>query len=182
MNRGLFKIWQFLILLERIQNSIEIKYQFILEDERIFTKCMEKLPETLDVNGLLNFTSIAFDMSETGVTLSGNATVIWDIQPTDRVQLAANVLYYERGSWQPTTLNLLVKDFCKVMFDKNQLWYESFSKNIKNSAEVKEKCFRVKGTRIIFETYTVNFVFGSGFPLKNGRYTLRYKFTAHDVH
>nr|XP_016999478.2 uncharacterized protein LOC108058995 [Drosophila takahashii] len=119
-------------------------------------------------------------MSETGVTFSGNITVMWDIQPTDRVEVTVNVLYYDRGSWQATTLNMIVKDFCKVMFDKNQLWYESFTKHITNSADVKETCFRVKGSQIIFETYTVDFVFSCGFPLKNGRYAIIFMYKAYD--
>ncbi|KAH8347956.1 hypothetical protein KR084_002530, partial [Drosophila pseudotakahashii] len=141
------KACQLLILLEHNEHSMEIKFKYILEDERIFTKCKDKPPETLDANGVFDFTNGSFDMSETGVTFSGSVTVIWDIQPTDRVELALNVLNYDRGSCQPTTLNLLVKDFCKVMFDENQLWYDAFTKHIQNTADVKEKCFGVKGVR-----------------------------------
>jgi len=163
MNRALFKIWHFLILLQHIQKSLAMTYEFIMEDERIFSDCKDKPPGTLDVNDLFDFTNTTFQMSESGVTLSGCKTVIWDIQPTDRVevtknkiteiyrsykpyfQLAVSVLYFDRGTWQPTTLNMLIKDFCKVMFDEKQVWYDSYSKHIQNAAEVNNTCYRVKG-------------------------------------
>jgi len=87
MNRGLFKIWQLLILFDSIQSSMEIKYEFIMEDERIFTACSDEAPQILDVHGLLDFSENTFDMDESGVTISGNSTIIWDIQPSDRVQV-----------------------------------------------------------------------------------------------
>jgi len=90
MNRGLFKIWQILILLDSIQNSMEIKYKFTMEDERIFTACRDEPPEILDINGLFDISQNTFHMNESGVTISGNATVIWDIQPSDRVQVTRN--------------------------------------------------------------------------------------------
>ncbi|XP_016967690.1 uncharacterized protein LOC108036209 [Drosophila biarmipes] len=181
MNRGLVKIWQLLFLLECIKNSMEAKYEFVMEDENIFTACTDEAPETLDIKGLFDFSNNTFDMNESGVTLSGNKTVIWDIQPSDRVELAASILYFDRGTWQPTTLNLKVKDFCKAMFDKNQLWYDAYSKHIINTAEIKEKCFRVKGAVIMLETYSVDFIMSTGFPLKNGRYTIRFRYTAFDA-
>nr|XP_016927515.1 uncharacterized protein LOC108008235 [Drosophila suzukii] len=180
MNRALFKIWHFLILLQHIQKSLAMTYEFIMEDERIFSDCKDKPPGTLDVNDLFDFTNTTFQMSESGVTLSGCKTVIWDIQPTDRVELAVSVLYFDRGTWQPTTLNMLIKDFCKVMFDEKQVWYDSYSKHIQNAAEVNNTCYRVKGSPIIFEEYTIQPVFSSGMIIKSGRYAMRFMHSAYD--
>jgi len=33
---------------------------------------------------------------------------------------------------------------------------------------------------MILETYSVDFIFSSGFPLKDGRYAFRFRFTAFD--
>jgi len=34
--------------------------------------------------------------------------------------------------------------------------------------------------KMILETYSVDFIFSSGFPLKDGRYAFRFRFTAFD--
>ncbi|KAH8348455.1 hypothetical protein KR084_007539 [Drosophila pseudotakahashii] len=180
MNRVLFKIWQLLILLQRIKNSTEIKFDFLFEDERIVSDCGEKPAGTLGINSLFDFTNTGFDMSEDGVTVSGYTTVIWDIQPTDRVEIAVSVQYYDRGSWQPTILNMVIKDFCKVMFDEKQMWYDCYSKHILNAAEVNQTCYNVKGSQIKFETYTIHPVFSSGMSLKSGRHSMRFIHSAYD--
>nr|XP_044251864.1 uncharacterized protein LOC108058971 [Drosophila takahashii] len=130
MNRALLKILKLLILLQRIHSSMEAKFDFLFEDERIFSDCREKPPGTLDISSLYDFSNTGFDMSEDGVTISGYTTVIWDIQPTDRVEVAVSVQYYDRGSWQPTILNMVIKDFCKVMFDEKQMCLKYNSKDI----------------------------------------------------
>ncbi|XP_016967691.1 uncharacterized protein LOC108036211 [Drosophila biarmipes] len=180
MKRGLFNIWQVLIIVGHIPNSMEFKYEFIMEDERIFSDCNDKPPGVLDITDLFDFTNTTFRMTESGVTLSGCKTVIWGIEPSDRVEIALSGLYFDRGTWQPTTLNVLIRDFCTVMFDPKQAWYDSYSKHIKNAAEVNHTCFRVKGSQIIFETYTIQPVFASGMTIKSGRYAMRFMHSAYD--
>ncbi|XP_017077669.1 uncharacterized protein LOC108112351 [Drosophila eugracilis] len=180
MHRGLTRICQLLILLESAKNSMESKYELFLEDEEIISTCSNREPGSLNVSSMFDYTNTTFAMDEKGVTISGNNTVVWDIQPTDRVQMQSSLWFFERGIWQPTTLSLFVFDFCKVMFDSNQLWYKDYTRHIANTAEVKETCLRVKGTIIQLETYRVDFVISSVYPLRDGRYALRYIFTAYD--
>ncbi|XP_039482915.1 uncharacterized protein LOC120446152 [Drosophila santomea] len=180
MSQQPFGIWQLLILMAFIENSMEINYEFTMEDERITSDCQDEAVGTLNIDGLFDWSNATFVMAEEGVTLSGSKTVVWDIQPSDRVELLGSLYYFDRGTWQPTTLNMVIKDFCSVMFDKNQVWYDAYSKHIANSADVKDTCYRVKGSVIQFETYTINLEFGSGVPFQKGRYAIRLKFRAFD--
>lgn len=58
-----------------------------MEDERITSDCQNEPPETLNIDGLFDMSNINFEMAEDGVQLSGYKTVVWDIQPTDRVEV-----------------------------------------------------------------------------------------------
>ncbi|EDW48149.1 uncharacterized protein LOC6609451 [Drosophila sechellia] len=176
MNQQLF----LLVLMAFIPHSIGVNYEFSLEDERVTSDCQNEPPETLNIDGMFDMSNMNFEMAEDGVTLSGYKTVVWDIQPTDRVELQGSVQHYDRGTWQPTTLNMLVKNICHVLFDKKQMWYNAYSKHITNSAHINDTCFRVKGSVIEFETYTISLEFGSGMSLQSGRYAIRLKFRAFD--
>lgn len=59
--------------------------------------------------------------------------------------MAASLRYFDRGTWQPTTLNMLIKDFCKVMYDQKQIWYDFYSGHVVNRADVEANCVTVKG-------------------------------------
>ncbi|EDV55750.1 uncharacterized protein LOC6548922 [Drosophila erecta] len=179
MSQPLLSTWQLLVLMAFIQNSIEVNYEFAFDDERVYSDCQNE-PGTLKIEDLFDSSNLTFSMAEDGVTISGNQTVVWDIQPSDRVELLGSVRYFDRGTWQPTTLNMVIKDFCRVMFDKKQVWYEAYSKHIKNVADIKDTCFRVKGRVIQFETYKANCEFASGVSLQKGRYAIRLRFRAYD--
>lgn len=58
-----------------------------MEDERITSDCQNEPPKTLNIDGLFDMSNIDFEMAEDGVQLSGYKTVVWDIQPTDRVEV-----------------------------------------------------------------------------------------------
>lgn len=87
MCQQLFRIWQLLVLMAFIPHSIEVSYEFTMEDERITSDCQNETPETLNIDGLFDMSNIDFEMAEDGVQLSGYKTVVWDIQPTDRVEV-----------------------------------------------------------------------------------------------
>lgn len=61
------------------------------------------------------------------------------------LQLTGNLLFFDRGAWQPTTLNMMVRDFCAVMYDKKQLWYTDWSSHVVNRDEIKDNCIKVPG-------------------------------------
>ncbi|KAI8038426.1 uncharacterized protein LOC128254976 [Drosophila gunungcola] len=166
-------MWTLLILCGMVKLSGQVQYEFVLEDEAIFTKCKNAKPGTLDINGLYNMTNYSTNMVPEGIEISGNLTSVFNAEPSDRIEVLGSLLYFDRGSWQPTTLNMVVRDFCKVMYDKNQLWYKAWSSHITNSKDIENYCIKVVGTVFVMENYTLSLIFGSGMTLLNGRYTLQ---------
>lgn len=69
------------------------------------------------------------------------------------LQLTGNLLFFDRGAWQPTTLNMMVRDFCAVMYDKKQLWYTDWSSHVMNREEIKDNCIKVPGVGSISSPY-----------------------------
>jgi len=113
--------------------------------------------------------------------------------------VTGNLLYFDRGTWQPTTLNMAIKDFCKVMYDEKQLWYKEWASRVTNRDVIKDQCIKNQGvgnncdvssnyfivfsalqTVLLMETYTIMLRFGSSVPLISGRYTLRIRVFAID--
>ncbi|XP_017115348.1 uncharacterized protein LOC108137918, partial [Drosophila elegans] len=166
-------MWTLLILCGMFKLSGQTQYEFVLEDEAIFTKCKNAMPGTLDINGLYNMTYFSTNMVPDGIEISGNLTSVFNAEPSDRIEVLGSLLHFDRGSWQPTTMNMLIKDFCKVMYDKNQFWYKAWSSHIINRKEIENNCFKVVGTVFVMENYTSSLIFGSGMASLNGRYTLR---------
>ncbi|KAH8363354.1 hypothetical protein KR084_008858, partial [Drosophila pseudotakahashii] len=62
------------------------KYELMISDEDIFSSCPDPAVGTLDINGLLDLSELSTSMADDGITISGNVTLIWDIQLEDRVQ------------------------------------------------------------------------------------------------
>ncbi|XP_016999454.3 uncharacterized protein CheB53a [Drosophila takahashii] len=181
MKRCLFWKWELLIIIfDVINSSMQIKYEFEFEDESIYSDCSDVPPEARNINGLFDMTNLKRIMNQEGIALSGNMTSVFNAQPSDRIEVTANLLYFDRGIWLPTTLNMIVKDFCKVMYDKKQLWYEAWSSHIRNKEAIEDHCIKVYGTLFLMETYTVDLFFGSGMPLFSGRHTLRIRIFAYD--
>lgn len=55
------------------------------------------------------------------------------------------VMKFDRGSWRTTPLALSVDDACKILYDKNQYWYQFWTEYITNADEVKDNCLNVPG-------------------------------------
>lgn len=52
---------------------------------------------------------------------------------------------YERGSWEPTIFAINEKNFCNVMYNKDQYWYKYWTIHVTNLKEVESKCINHKG-------------------------------------
>ncbi|KPU80404.1 uncharacterized protein Dana_GF19882 [Drosophila ananassae] len=119
-------------------------------------------------------------MTEEGISVDGNVTFWWDIDPKDRLEASCSVSYFDRGNWQPTVLNIKYKDFCVAMFDPKQFWYKLWTKNIVNAEYVTKMC-PLSGTVLILEPYTLKMQFGIDVPLKPGRYKIIIFLSAVDI-
>ncbi|KAH8284746.1 hypothetical protein KR054_000506 [Drosophila jambulina] len=181
MIRGVFLLWRpQLILVNLIYYAMGIQYEFLLEDERIFSDCADKPLGTQNIYSMFDTSNMNLAMDDEGISVSGNHTLIWDAQPSDRIEMAGSLRYFDRGTWQPTTLNILSKDFCKVMYDHRQIWYNLYTNHIANRPDIAEKCITEKGTTFIIQPYKLDPHIGLGVPLKPGRYAVRMEFSAFD--
>ncbi|XP_016981231.1 uncharacterized protein LOC108046167 [Drosophila rhopaloa] len=172
MNCCGFWIWELLILFEVVNLSIQVKFEFVLDDDSVYSDCSDAPPGILNIDAFFDRSNLSTIMVPQGIQMSGNITSVFNSQASDRVEMTASLLHYERGFWQPTTLNIKVKDFCAVMYDEKQLWYKPWSSHITNRKEIEDKCFSF-GTVYVMENYTMELGFGSGIPLPVGRYSVR---------
>jgi len=65
-------------------------------------------------------------------------------------QVEVGILKLEKGTWKPTVFKGADKDFCKSFYDKNTIYYPHSTEHVINKEEVKDKCVKVPGVRIIF--------------------------------
>lgn len=80
-------VLKILFILQFVNNSVQTLYDMILEDERIFSDCQEKLPNHFGMDKLFDLSKMSCSMSEEGVLLEGNMTFWWDVDPKDRLEV-----------------------------------------------------------------------------------------------
>jgi len=87
MKRCLIWNWMLLVIFEVVNLSMQIEYEFELEDESIYTNCSDVPPGTLNINGLFDMTHLSTTMTPEGIILSGNMTNVFNAQPSDRIEV-----------------------------------------------------------------------------------------------
>lgn len=63
----------------------------------------------------------------------------------NKFQVRFVIMKFDRGSWRATPLSLSVDDACKILYDKNQYWYQFWTEYITNADEIKDNCLNVPG-------------------------------------
>ncbi|KAH8264138.1 hypothetical protein KR038_003458, partial [Drosophila bunnanda] len=169
-----------LILIWHVSYSWQILYQFTLEDENIYSDCINAPPGSRNISGLFDLSRMTFTMDENGVYIEGNLTIVWNVQPTDNVMAEISISYFDRGSWMPTLLNLAHKNLCEVLYDEKQFMYIFWFQHVTNIKDVKDKCINNPGTILIFEPFYSNAVVNLGMSLRSGRYLITIMITAQD--
>ncbi|KAH8288547.1 hypothetical protein KR054_005040 [Drosophila jambulina] len=155
-------------------------HQFVLEDEKIFSDCENLRPGNRNASGLFDFSQTTLAMDENGIFMEGNVTTVWNVQPTDVVRADLSLLYFDRGSWTPTVLNIASKNLCKVLYDEKQYWYVFWFKHVKNVKDVQNNCLNNPGTILMFEPFYFNVMLGFDMPLRTGRYLITISLSALD--
>ncbi|KAH8326359.1 hypothetical protein KR067_005602 [Drosophila pandora] len=173
-------VLKILFILTILDYSEQTIYDLTIEDDNVFSDCLEKRPEYLGIDKLFDFSKLSYTMTEEGILVDGNITFWWDIDPKDRVETLCSISYFDRGNWQPTILNIKYKDFCATMFDPKQFMYNAWTKYVLNAEYIKKVC-PLPGTVLILEPYTLKMQFGIDVPLKPGRYKIIMILSAVDI-
>ncbi|KAH8317139.1 hypothetical protein KR074_001981 [Drosophila pseudoananassae] len=171
---------QIFILLKIVNLSIAAEYDFVLEDEDVFSHCTN-YPDHSYIDHAFDLTNLSLKIVEKGLFVEGLITTVWDIQPMDRVHLLVKAEYWDRGSWQPTLFNLNFPDLCKVIYDEHQIWYDGWIKHVTNKKEIKDKCVTHKGTVMVLEPYVVKLRLSIGGKPPPGRYRIIFLAVAYDL-
>ncbi|XP_034109811.1 uncharacterized protein LOC117571679 [Drosophila albomicans] len=144
-------------------------YKLVIDDPDVFMPCKEAPPDALDVTGLFNMDELEFALDGENIHIEGNTTLVWDIEPEDRVAVSGRLLHFERGNWEPTIFSIASNDFCSIMYDKDQYWYQYWTRYVINT-EVHSKCVTHKGTVMQHEPFDLNMTFTNVRATLDGNY------------
>jgi len=64
------------------------QYKGILEDDEVFNECKDQPANVLNIKGLFDFSKLTFGLEGDEVSVEGNVTSIWNIQPNDRIKVS----------------------------------------------------------------------------------------------
>ncbi|XP_016978722.1 uncharacterized protein LOC108044275 [Drosophila rhopaloa] len=170
-----------MLLFLGVTSSWAADYEFLLEDPDILSPCTDGPPGAIDAREAVDFEHIVINAEADILHVSGNATVNWNVHPTDRITAKLELLHFNRGSWEPTVFTMNAKDFCSIMYDKNQYWYKYWTTYIINRDEVEEKCIKGPGVVLVHEPFDVRLKFMNLYgPTLRGRYKMVITFHALD--
>lgn len=83
------------ILISCFSYAYSYVYKAIPRNVDLFSPCENQPENVLDFNGFADLSSFHMDYNENGeIVISGNATTIWDIQPTDSIKVIPDIFYY----------------------------------------------------------------------------------------
>ncbi|XP_016972265.1 uncharacterized protein LOC108039700 [Drosophila rhopaloa] len=169
-----------LIFLQVIRLSFEMNNEFVPEREDLFSECQDK-PGFDYMDKFGDFSLLSRKRGKNGGTyISGNITMVWDVEPSDRVAVEGYLLKLEGGIWKPTVLKASDKDFCRSFYDKKTIYYPYSTEHVINKDEVKEKCLTNPGTVLVVEPFFQRILINFAVPLTVGRHKVVIMFSAFD--
>ncbi|XP_020815020.1 uncharacterized protein LOC110189317 [Drosophila serrata] len=161
-----------LLFIFGVTRSWAVDYEMLIEDPDIFSPCTEGPPDSITVQEAFNFDDLTISMESDTLHVSGNATVKWEAQPTDKIVVQIDILHFNRGFWEPTVFSMSTQDFCASMYDKNQYWFKYWTTFITNRDEVESQCLAT-GTFLVHEPFDVRFkMMNYRGPELRGRYKM----------
>ncbi|KAH8359603.1 hypothetical protein KR093_007785 [Drosophila rubida] len=154
------------------------------EDDEVYSECPNQPSNVLNVSGLMNLSELTIDSQVGQMQISGNLTMQWDIQKSDRIQVilggTLELFKFERREWVPTIYKIATPDFCPLLYDENQYWYKLWVQHIVNIDEIRDKCLNVPGTKMIHKTFNLNTEFDILMGNFEGLHKLRVELKAFD--
>ncbi|XP_036672470.3 uncharacterized protein [Drosophila suzukii] len=121
--------------------------------EDTFVECTDGPPGSIPMHEAFQVDNLGAEVVPEGIYVSGNATTIWNFPRTDRLSARISIFHYNRGTWEPTVFNVVTRDVCSTIFDKNTYWYTSWFQNLLNADEIKEKCLITKDTVLVYNPF-----------------------------
>ncbi|XP_037708421.1 uncharacterized protein LOC119546302 [Drosophila subpulchrella] len=175
-------MWAILLILAvNLVSAWATDYNLLVEDPDVYSPCTDGPPGSISVNEAFNMDNMVFDQDEDGIHISGNATVKWSLPRTDRLSARFSVMHHTRGTWEPTVISQVTRDFCAVFYHKDQYWYKYWFQNAANLEEIKKNCLASKDTVMIFNPFIMhlrlNNINGASF---RGRYKAVFHIEAFD--
>ncbi|XP_016970755.1 uncharacterized protein LOC108038481 [Drosophila rhopaloa] len=168
-----------LILVVCLSEIHAADYMAIAEDS--FLPCTDGPPGSIPVTEAFYLDDLVVELVPEGIYVSGNATTLWNFPRTDRLQAKVSIFHHNRGTWEPTVFNVLTRDLCTAIFDKNTYWHNSWFRNLLNEEEIKEKCLTTKDTVLAYNPFLLKLraenIIG---PPLHGRYMAKIIFEAFD--
>nr|XP_017001556.2 uncharacterized protein LOC108060377 [Drosophila takahashii] len=147
------------------------EYQLILDEDGHLAPCEHHPGNPSNFDAMVDMTTVNVTNSGNKMAVEGQQSVIWkDVQPGDNIKISVQILRMEKGSWQKTMFGTSSNNFCKNMFDKNQMWYQFWTKYITNSDEIKSKCLNTPGAVIKYQPYEIELRANLNVPNLDGRY------------
>ncbi|KAH8277307.1 hypothetical protein KR026_008862, partial [Drosophila bipectinata] len=147
------------LLLQGVTVSLQKDREFVLDNKNLYYDCEKMPPGFVTEDNFIDRSKMTFVKDDNGaIHISGNGTVVWDIQSTDRVEVNDQTLFnanhfptimfqldlsafkQERGKWKPTPYKTTIKDFCKFLYEKNQPHYSYSIAHVTNKDYTKERC------------------------------------------
>ncbi|XP_073847149.1 uncharacterized protein [Musca autumnalis] len=151
-------------------------FEFVLENDEIFDACSEK-PGNSGFHEVADLSELEIDFDDGSIRVGGSAKMVWqDVQSTDRIDIKAELLKFQRGTWQPTMYSMRLHDFCSKQFDANSVWYKLWTSHI---ADDDRKCINNYGHVYHHSPFNVDTI--SEFPNNmEGRHKIVVKMEAFD--
>ncbi|XP_017078190.1 uncharacterized protein LOC108112610 [Drosophila eugracilis] len=144
-----------MVLIFAVTSSWAADYELLLEDPDVLSPCTDGPPGSINARQAVNFDDVTIEQDSDTIHLSGNATLTWDVQPTDRITARLDFLHFNRGTWEPTVFSMSTQDFCAIMYDQTQYWYKYWTGFITNRHEVEKKCLKAPGTVLVHEPFDI---------------------------
>lgn len=85
--RYLFASSVVLVLLNYV-SYIEANMRFVPDDPDLFSSC-EDHPGTNGMNDLADISETVIDLDDDVITISGDATIVWDVDPDERIEVGS---------------------------------------------------------------------------------------------
>ncbi|XP_011183404.1 uncharacterized protein LOC105212813 [Zeugodacus cucurbitae] len=144
-----------------------VKYDFVVENEDVFTPC-EDFPDKF-IDTFFDISGLSFEREDDLIKVTGDVKLIHEFDKAVPIQFDAQIYRRSRGEWVDTIYNIRRPDLCPSLYSENEMWYQ-FTKVV---PEKERKCPPQPGFTLSF-----NSLFGLSYDLQDRSAEGEYKVKA----